>query len=83
MGDRVGAVTHFFDGDEGSPNIAIVSIDVKKERSDVLTHTYLCHEAVHIWQGIRETLGEFSSVEFEAYSIQAITQNLIEAYHAE
>jgi hypothetical protein len=83
MGPGAGAVTHFFDGIEDSADVAIVCIEKKAERSDVLTHVYLTHEAVHVWQQIRELLGEFSSIEFEAYSIQAITQNLIEAYHKE
>lgn len=41
----------------------------------------LTHEAVHIWQEIKLQLGEKEpSYEFEAYSIQNISQNLMEAY---
>jgi hypothetical protein len=41
----------------------------------------IVHEAMHIWRAIRESIGEHSpSQEFEAYSIQMITQNLIAAY---
>ena len=41
----------------------------------------MVHEAVHVWQGIREHIGEKSpSIEFEAYSIQAITLNLVDAF---
>lgn len=43
----------------------------------------LIHEAVHVWQLVRKTIGESKpSPEFEAYSIQAIAQELIAAYSA-
>lgn len=41
----------------------------------------LAHEGVHVWQFMRSAIGEREpSIEFEAYSIQAITENLIKAY---
>lgn len=41
----------------------------------------LVHEAVHVWQLVRKEIGESDpSPEFEAYSIQAIAQELIDAY---
>lgn len=41
----------------------------------------LVHEATHIWQEIRDHIGESKpSVEFEAYSMQQISQNLVEEY---
>ena len=41
----------------------------------------IVHEAVHVWQFVRENIGESNpSSEFEAYAIQAISQELIEAY---
>jgi hypothetical protein len=41
----------------------------------------LVHEAVHVWQLFRESIGEHGpSKEFEAYSIQAISQRLMERY---
>lgn len=41
----------------------------------------IVHEAVHIWQQICEHIGEKTpSSEFEAYSIQAITEELLLAY---
>ena len=41
----------------------------------------IVHEAVHVWQAICEAMGEEQpSTEFEAYSLQAITQCLLEDY---
>lgn len=41
----------------------------------------LVHEAVHIWQALCEYIGEENpSKEFEAYTIQNITQRLFDAY---
>lgn len=41
----------------------------------------LYHEAVHVWQAMREAIGEDKpSHEFEAYSIQNIGKQLIIAY---
>jgi hypothetical protein len=38
-------------------------------------NSLLVHEAVHIWQAIRDP-----SSEFEAYAVQSISQNLMLAY---
>lgn len=41
----------------------------------------IVHESMHVWRFIRECIGESDpSKEFEAYSIQAISQDLISAY---
>jgi hypothetical protein len=41
----------------------------------------ICHEATHAWQKVREVMGEAEpSIEFEAYSMQAIFQNLYQAW---
>jgi hypothetical protein len=41
----------------------------------------IVHEAVHVWQWACEQMGEREpSVEFEAYAIQRITQNLLGEY---
>lgn len=40
----------------------------------------ICHEATHIWQAVRAAMGEkHPSIEFEAYSVQAIFQDLYQA----
>lgn len=41
----------------------------------------LVHEATHVWQHILKNIGEKSpSIEFEAYSMQAISMALIDAF---
>jgi len=42
----------------------------------------LCHEAVHVWQEVREVMNDPGqpSIEFEAYSVQAIFQGLYQAW---
>lgn len=47
----------------------------------VEVHGLLVHEAIHMWQWIKEYYGEEApSKEFEAYSLQNITQSLFEEY---
>jgi hypothetical protein len=61
----------------------IVSLDatVAKERSPLEITGLLAHEATHIWQKVRETMEEQNpSIEFEAYSVQAIYQELFRAW---
>lgn len=71
-----GATVHLCYADDGD-RIGIVCVDLEQvgylsELVGVLTH-----EAVHIWQDYCEGAGEANpSIEFEAYSIQCITQGL-------
>lgn len=72
---------HFFEqmGDIGK--CAIVCVGKTKGFSKAQVLALLTHEAVHIWQEIRDNIGEkYPSSEFEAYSIQTISQRLMEAY---
>lgn len=56
---------------------AIVKIGDTSKRTSVEIHGLLLHESVHVWQRIRQRMGEHNpSKEFEAYSIQAIAQDL-------
>lgn len=60
----------------------IVTIKKKKHVDRIVVDTLLVHEAVHVWQWIKEILGEHDpSKEFEAYAVQSISYALIEAYH--
>lgn len=72
------ATTHFFENN--GKFVAIVCID-NEHLTKIESYGLLIHEAVHIWQKNKESMGEDSpSEEFEAYSIQCIAQRLIEAY---
>ncbi len=73
------ATVHFFES-EGK-ECAIVCLGDTKGHTPNEIVGLLIHEAVHIWQEIKANIGEqHPSSEFEAYSIQTIAQNLIEAY---
>ena len=61
--------------------ICIVAIRVKPGFDGIQVASLLVHEAVHIWQRYCQYIGEHSpSDEFEAYSVQAISQELMNAY---
>lgn len=60
---------------------AIVYI-AKNDRSDIENYGLIVHEAVHIWQEVKDRMKEDSpSCEFEAYSVQAIAQDLFELWN--
>lgn len=74
--------THFFEKDDKRDSACIVCIRARKglRKSEMIG--LIIHEAVHVWQAIRDEIGEKDpSQEFEAYSIQTITQRLIEEYY--
>lgn len=76
-----GARTHFLDNDKGS-TCAIVCLPLKEDHTILEHEALLVHEAVHIFQEICDTWGEKKpSPEFEAYSIQRITLNLLHQFH--
>lgn len=60
---------------------AVVQLGDTSERKPIEVYGLLLHEAVHVWQKVRKLMGEKEpSSEFEAYSIQAIAQDLFEMY---
>lgn len=62
---------------------AVVQLGDTSERDLIEVYGLLLHESVHVWQRIRKLMGEREpSSEFEAYSIQAIAQDLFEMYQA-
>jgi hypothetical protein len=64
--------------------VAIVALggEVKKLELEQV-YSLLVHEAVHLWQWQCDLIGEDApSEEFEAYGIQAISQELMFAYRA-
>lgn len=60
---------------------AVVQLGDTSERKLVEIYGLLLHEAVHVWQKVKKLMGEKEpSSEFEAYSIQAIAQDLFKMY---
>ncbi|ENV34551.1 hypothetical protein [Acinetobacter gerneri] len=84
--DTVKAPFKFLDGGADArvnftQGYAIVQIAESNQWDLMQIHGLLLHEAVHIWQEIKLLMGENDpSVEFEAYSIQALAQDLFEMY---
>jgi len=73
------ATTHYFE--RKGKTTAIVCFKDDASRVIEQNIALLVHEAVHIWQQVRELIGEHSpSKEFEAYSVQSITQELLRCY---
>lgn len=55
--------------------------EAEKGVSRIQVAGLLAHEAVHVWQFIKKTIGETEpGWEMEAYSVQAIFQNLYRAW---
>jgi hypothetical protein len=74
------ATVHHLENPQGS-QCCIVALRVTKKHSIMQVNAMLVHEAVHIWQAFKQHIGERKpSREFEAYSIQAIAQRLMESY---
>lgn len=60
---------------------AVVQLGDTSERKLIEIYGLLLHEAVHVWQKVKKLMGENEpSSEFEAYSIQAIAQDLFKMY---
>lgn len=73
-----GNVTFYTNQDGGYAAIVYIR---KNNRNDIENYGLIVHEAVHIWQEIKLRMGEESpGVEFEAYSIQAIAQDLFQIW---
>lgn len=76
VNEKQGATTHFFTNDHGDSVCIVCLFDFKGKDLEQL-YALLAHEATHIWQELRESIGEKSpSHEFEAYVIQNICQEL-------
>ena len=74
------ATTHFFENRNLGKVCAVVCLDITKATDWAQMAGLIVHEATHIWQEVRHILGEKNpSTEFEAYTLQTITQNLFEA----
>lgn len=77
---RADAAVHFFDNRSGD-SVAVVALGDTTGRSSVEIAGLLVHEAVHIWQTHRESIGEtHPGREQEAYAVQGIAQELMAEY---
>lgn len=73
------ATTHIFEN--GETFVCIVCMKVQKGITPIQIAGLLVHEAVHIFQNNCDAMGEREpSEEFEAYSIQWLSQELMESY---
>lgn len=80
IANGAGATVHFFEASDGMLS-AVVCITRPKGVTRHALNGLLVHEAMHIWRRIRQWLGESKpSAEFEAYAIQHISQQLMEAF---
>lgn len=74
------AQVHTFQSSQGH---IVVVVTVRPDEDAEKIRETLVHEAVHVWQEIREYIGETEpSKEFEAYSTEAIYANLLKEYKA-
>jgi len=74
------ATTHTFDNVSGGSSVILICVDDGCATLNQI-HAILVHEAMHVWQRIKKAIGEKRpSKEFEAYSMQSITQRLFNAY---
>lgn len=77
------ATTHFFEN-KADGICAIITLDTKIKVKPIQVCSLLVHEAVHLWQEIRKMLGEKEpSPEFEAYSVQWLSQELMFSYESQ
>lgn len=61
--------------------VILVSVGKASERDALEVILTIVHEAVHVWQYICQVIGEKNpGLEMEAYAIENISRDLIEAY---
>lgn len=76
-----GGRCQLFRNDETHTAIIVVWVSHSSERDAMEVISTIVHEAVHVWQFICQVIGETDAgMEIEAYSIQRITEMLIDAY---
>jgi hypothetical protein len=77
------ACCHFFENDKNGSTTVMVCVDLEKmkEKSPIEVACKIVHEAVHVYQECMEYIGEKNpGREFEAYSIQHISEQLMKSY---
>lgn len=81
--ERADATVHFMEARKGRA-AAIVCVSPNNKYTKLELYALLVHEATHIWQRIRRHICEDSpSDEFEAYSIQRISLELMSNYETQ
>lgn len=81
--DHAQMCVHTFENDETGMQVKCICVDMRKMKGQSTNEiiAMLVHEVIHVWQGIKEYLGERSpSNEFEAYAIQHLTLNVLELF---
>jgi hypothetical protein len=80
--DDAGAATHEVQPDGDARAHVIVCIPLPKSEEDRWTLIgLLVHEAVHVWQAVRDHISEQNpSSEFEAYAVQSAFEKLLAEY---
>lgn len=72
-----------FDNAKGGDKCILVTIakHIDRKHDKVAIAALVAHEAVHVWQHVKEAMGETEpSREFEAYAVQHIFLQLLSAY---
>lgn len=74
------ASVSFYDSDDGA-TLAVVLLP-KNGKELIQNYALLLHEAVHIYQELKTLMNEKNpSIEFEAFSIQRIAQDLFHLFN--
>ena len=75
------ATTHFIERQGQNEILAIVYLPPNSDCTLIQHYALLVHEGIHIWQRHIELIGENDpSHEYEAYSVQHISQELMLAF---
>ncbi len=78
-----GGYTLLGKNDQTGCSTILVCVGNGAERDAMKVILTIVHEAVHVWQFVREVMGEREpGIEIEAYAIEGISRSLIEAYCA-
>lgn len=72
------ATTTLFQSTDRKTRTCIVTVGIRTPRETI---SLIAHEAMHVWRDICQGIGEeHPSSEFEAYAVQNIIDELIQAY---
>jgi hypothetical protein len=74
--------THTFKNEGTGDLVTVVCINpIRHKKNDIELMNTCCHEAAHVWQDYRQSIGEGNpSPEFEAYAVANIASKLYAQY---